>query len=289
MKFILNRIYGEAARCLWYSIARGLKGEFDILFTAGFIYYFTGSKACENYLAKKIIIKYWKGNYFDCEGVKFYANPDTDGIIIFREMRDILFPHLFKTGPKCPYYFEFPYENKFIQIKPGDLVIDAGANIGMFSALAAYKGARVIAFEPMPSNLSYLNQTAALNPGVTPVPSALHEQSGELHFSQSEVNNIGSFTGNKIATSQSIPVKCITLDAYVKQNHIKKIDFIKADIEGAERNLLNGARETLKTMKPRLAICTYHYPEDPDLLKQIILEANPAYEIYQGKMKLFAR
>jgi hypothetical protein len=74
----------------------------------------------------------------------------------------------------------------------------------------------------------------------------------------------------------------------VKQKNLKKINFIKADIEGAERDMLRGAKETLRTMHPKLAICEYHLPDDPEVLEAIIKEANPNYVIEHKYMKLYA-
>lgn len=48
------------------------------------------------------------------------------------------------------------------------------------------------------------------------------------------------------------------------------------------------AKETLAKFAPKLAICTYRYPEDPKILADIILKTNPTYKIVQRKMKLFA-
>ena len=79
-----------------------------------------------------------------------------------------------------------------------------------------------------------------------------------------------------------------TIDAFVKENGILNIDFIKADIEGAERDMLYGARETLKYHAPKLAICTYHRADDPEILEKIIRDANPNYTIVQKRYKLYA-
>ncbi|MDR1986982.1 MAG: FkbM family methyltransferase, partial [Treponema sp.] len=79
-----------------------------------------------------------------------------------------------------------------------------------------------------------------------------------------------------------------SLDAFVEKNKIKKIDFIKADIEGSERDMLHGAVNVLKNFAPKLAICTYHLPDDPEVLSKKILDANPRYKIIHLRKKLFA-
>jgi hypothetical protein len=60
------------------------------------------------------------------------------------------------------------------------------------------------------------------------------------------------------------------------------------DIKGAERDMLRGATNVLKTFAPKLAICTYHLPDDPEVLEQIIKEANPKYKVVHIRKKLFA-
>jgi FkbM family methyltransferase len=91
--------------------------------------------------------------------------------------------------------------------------------------------------------------------------------------------NIGS-----VGTKETITVT--TLDKFANDENIKKIDFIKADIEGAERDMLAGARNVLKEFAPKLAVCTYHLPDDHIILKEIILDANPNYKIVQRKCKM---
>ena len=76
-------------------------------------------------------------------------------------------------------------------------------------------------------------------------------------------------------------VKVTTIDQFVSENQIRKVDFIKADIEGTERYMLKGATETLR-------ICTYHLKDDPLVLDSIIKEANPAYTVMHTRHKLFA-
>lgn len=83
-------------------------------------------------------------------------------------------------------------------------------------------------------------------------------------------------------------VPTITIDEFVKSNQIEKVDFIKADIEGAERLMLEGAQETLLKHAPKLSLCTYHLPDDKKVLAELILRANSKYTIQYHWEKLYA-
>jgi len=108
-----------------------------------------------------------------------------------------------------------------------------------------------------------------------------------INISISE-NNCGANSVVLKRDAESEEIEIITLDKYVEDNQLERIDFIKADIEGAERNMLKGASHVLKTFAPKLAICTYHLPDDPEILEKLILEANPHYTLVHLKNKLFA-
>jgi hypothetical protein len=86
----------------------------------------------------------------------------------------------------------------------------------------------------------------------------------------------------------SVEVDTMSLDAFVEEYHIERIDFIKADIEGAERLMLQGARNVLRRFALKLSLCTYHLPDDPQVMEQLILEANPRYTIEHKWYKLYA-
>lgn len=172
-------------------------------------------------------------------------------------------------------------------LQKGDVVIDAGANLGIFSAYAAAKGCIVHAFEPVPMLAVCLEKTAALYPGQINVhPEALGDKDDVVEFTASPAALIGNhiMTGPQIqnavdGTSGQIQVKMVAIDAFIAEKRISRIDFIKADIEGAERLMLRGAAESLLKYAPRMAICSYHLPDDPQVLEAIIRECNPRYHI----------
>ena len=78
------------------------------------------------------------------------------------------------------------------------------------------------------------------------------------------------------------------MDTFVEENKLPSVDFIKADIEGAERYMLMGAKRVLKEFAPKIAICTYHLPDDPKVLRELILDANPNYIIEEKFKKMYA-
>lgn len=189
-------------------------------------------------------------------------------------------------------YNEGPYEFDQIRLKKGDYVFDCGANLGLFSAIAAAKGCKVFAFEPMPAVLEELKITASNNDGICVYPFALADESKEINIEYS------SFTGSTIKEERierkrnedfkKITVQCKTIDDFVEEHGIEKVDFIKADIEGAEREMLRGAMKTMKRFAPKLAICTYHLADDKEVLEKIIKEANPEYCVIHKWKKLYA-
>lgn len=86
---------------------------------------------------------------------------------------------------------------------------------------------------------------------------------------------------NRVTESEeesSATIKSVALDAYFA-NKGDKPTFIKADIEGAERDMLLGARNIIMAYKPRLAVCIYHRIEDLYEIPMQCHEMNPAYKM----------
>jgi FkbM family methyltransferase len=245
----------------------------------------------------KYFLKYFDGKIFDFNGIKLpdFRNEKSIFKSFYPVYEDVFYIYLkygddyssglmHKINP-CMNEGAYCYSGKDgadITIKKGDVVIDVGAWIGDFSAYASKKGAKVYAFEPEPSNLKWLKKTANLNKNIKVIALGLGNEEKRMGFaSRSEGSSID-------ATSTQNLIKVTTLDKFVKENNITKLDFIKSDIEGFERNLLLGAKHVLKNLRPKLSICTYHYPDDPEVLAKIIKEANPSYKIIQVKKKLYA-
>ncbi|MDR2179729.1 MAG: FkbM family methyltransferase [Synergistaceae bacterium] len=175
-----------------------------------------------------------------------------------------------------------------VTVEAGDIVFDVGSWIGDFAAYASAKGAFTYAFEPSDAVYHYLLKTAELNKNIYPVKKGLGDVQTIAAFTY-DIDNSGAnaiVSGN--FTNKEQMVEITTIDAFVEENNLACVDFIKADIEGHERYMLKGAKKTLRKFAPKLAICTYHLPDDPQVLAKIIKDCNPAYNIVQKKKKLYA-
>lgn len=141
--------------------------------------------------------------------------------------------------------------NKKADIK---IAFDIGANIGKYSTdLINTLNCEVYAFEPAPETFTHLENTARQFPSLHPVHSAISDFDGTaILFSDighSENASLAAEAMYNPDTSEGVPV--CTIDTFVSKRPIERIDFIKIDTEGFEREVLRGMQDTLRTFKPR--------------------------------------
>jgi FkbM family methyltransferase len=134
-------------------------------------------------------------------------------------------------------------------LQSADVFVDIGANIGYFSCFARALGKRVLAVEPMPSNLNCLLQNIEINTGsaVEVYPVALSKEVGVLRLygaSSTGASLVHSWAGASTLVSRLVPVT--TLDNLLSNRFSEHRLLIKMDVEGAEYGVLLGALETLK-------------------------------------------
>jgi len=142
------------------------------------------------------------------------------------------------------------------QIGPNDLVVDIGANIGVFSLFAAIQtGNKVYAFEPCSENIAYLRKNMHTN-GVQNVEEreiAVSDQIGfkKLYLARNPAAHY-LLSNHKFDKKQGnyTNSRTTTLQAIVDNNNLKQIDFLKMDCEGPEGDILMSTpREYLRKVK----------------------------------------
>lgn len=139
-------------------------------------------------------------------------------------------------------------------VKNGDTVLDVGANIGFYSILFSKivgNTGRILAFEPtlhygkvLEKNLKTNN---IQNCEIIRVGLSNIKQKLKIHIGPSSATI--HVPGGGFSTSQEI-INLISLDDYIKENNIDKIDFIKVDIDGHEPFFFKGALKTIQRYEP---------------------------------------
>lgn len=186
---------------------------------------------------------------------------DTNGKVTYKTAFQNLF--LVTNEALYPIVDDFNYYQHFYKVKNEDIVIDAGANCGhlsvFFSKLVGQNG-KVFAFEPDKFNINRIKHNMSLNPDLTDnivIQDLLLWDKNEL-IDFYEAGTVGSSAVWMPDKEHCVKKQAVTIDDWVKDNVITKLDFIKMDIEGAEIEALDGCVETIKKLKPNFAIASYH-------------------------------
>lgn len=156
-----------------------------------------------------------------------------------------------------------PYETSLVLslLRPGDVFLDVGANIGYFTVLAASlvgeEGA-VFAFEPDPDNYRLLLANAELNGlehCITAVEAALSDAAGEgqLYLSEDNLGDHQVYAGDGLRSS--LPIALCQGSQYLA-GRLQRLDLVKVDTQGSEFQVIAGLMPLLAALdaKPRLII-----------------------------------
>jgi FkbM family methyltransferase len=174
---------------------------------------------------------------------------------------DSVFGYLYLYG-----FLEEDLTNAFTSlVKEGMTVLDIGAHVGYFSALASVlvgKSGSVHAFEATPRTYNLLHENMQQFKNVKTNHAAVWSEKKDLDFFDYGpfYAQCNSFTKAKLTKEilkktkpEKIVVKTVTIDTYCKTNRVKP-DFIKIDAESAEYEILRGMQDVLKKYKPILSL-----------------------------------
>jgi FkbM family methyltransferase len=129
-------------------------------------------------------------------------------------------------------------------IRPGDVVIDAGAHIGAVSRLFAERGARVLAFEPHPQAFAALRLMSQAWPAIEPINKALADRNGTapLYFHRRGHGLAWAESASLMRDKRNVdPAQCVEVETVRLADvvaDVGRVRFIKMDIEGAEYAVL---------------------------------------------------
>lgn len=188
-------------------------------------------------------------------GIDIVVPLQDNGLVCFINTKDLIGWKIFFTGE---------YErgtNRVLEqyVKDGDVVIEAGANMGSETLLLSRLtgNGKVYGFEPNPYTFDRLKTNVSINElaNVEVYDLAVGEKNGEISFNIYPKNFCNAGMSSKYMDTpltRKITVNQQTLDSFVESHNINKVDFLKMDIQGAEMDLLAGAATMIARFKPTI-------------------------------------
>jgi len=181
------------------------------------------------------------------------------------------------------------YSREPCGIRPGDVVLDCGANVGTYTRQALDAGAKiVVAIEPIPANVECLRRNFRQEIAADKViiyPKGVWNETTQLTAWLHRNSVLDSFVmknrPEEGGNNGKIVLPVTTIDFVIEDLNLERVDFIKMDIEGAEEQALTGAIKTLPRFRPRLAIATENLPSDQYRIPETVRRA------WGGYRKLF--
>jgi FkbM family methyltransferase len=172
-------------------------------------------------------------------------------------------------------------------IRMGDVVLDCGANIGVYTREALDEGAsQVIAIEPAPVNVECLRRNFAREieeKRVVVAAVGVWDKDDVLPLYEDPDNSGADSFIIRAATDRiTTNIPLTSIDKLSKQLRLPRVNYIKMDIKGATARALNGARGVLMSQRPRLALSTEELEDNPVEIRSLVLSLQPSYRMACG-------
>ena len=178
-----------------------------------------------------------------------------------------------ESRPQHWHYYEIPQT----AVARGDVVVDCGSAEGLFAFRHQHTADRIYVLEPLPLFIDSLEALFGQKSNVVILPVAAGAACEKAYINVTSDDTIlnGTITQHGY-NNEAIEVDVVTIDSLFADRGIA-IDYLKADIEGFEENMIRGALETIRLSKPKIAITTYHKGQDYKKLIELIKNVVPEY------------
>jgi FkbM family methyltransferase len=160
------------------------------------------------------------------------------------------------------------YEIPETSVRNGDVVVDCGASEGLFALTVMDRASRVYAFEPSELFIAAMQRTFA-GTNVILERTLLGARTGTVGFVDESLRS-------RADVDSTLQRPVVTLDAWSERTG-SRIDYIKADVEGSELDLIEGGLSVIERNRPRIAIAVYHQPHDWQTIISRLRQVVPEY------------
>lgn len=168
------------------------------------------------------------------------------------------------------------FDQDLLRCDQDEVLVDCGAYEGdsiqdYISVYGKRNYKRIYAYEIVPQTMERMKNNLAEYENVIYCAKGVSNKNGEMYLDDTVAGQ-----GARISDTGKTRVEVVTLDEDVQE----PVTLIKMDIEGAEKEALEGARKHIINERPRLLISTYHCPEDLFRIPEIIDEMRDDYKYY---------
>jgi len=174
-----------------------------------------------------------------------------------------------------------------------NVCIDVGANIGLASLYLSNFCKQVYAIEPSPETYKALVMNASLSRNIKTFNHAIHVENSTLQLlgynnEPPQATHPNTDTKNRPVLTSEIYVPCKTLETFMDENNIEKVDVLKIDVEGSEYEIF--CDETFKKVAPRIdcIVGETHYTGEfaiPQLVEFLLREQGYKFRFIRGNRK----
>lgn len=201
--------------------------------------------------------------------------------VSLENMGDSLFPIV------CEIFYDKIYERDYVRVELNDVVVDIGANYGVFSLYSQkFKPKKVFALEPIKSTFNKMSENLK-SYGVTCINKAIGSKDGFEHFAVTDVNgnnfsynNLDAYHPSQVIGDET--VESITFNSFINENNIKYIDFLKVDCEGGELHLFENIDKYFLSNHIKKIAIEYHSKSIFDFLIETLTKNNFIIEDTNG-------
>lgn len=186
--------------------------------------------------------------------------------------------------------FKVPYLDYVDKNFKGNVILEGGVSDGIdsvhFYNFFNNENLKIYGFEPFIEAFEASpNRQFLIKKGMEIFPWALWDENKDLTFNKNKYSSSTSCvirSGSSPANVDYTTVKGLKIDSFVEDKGIDSINLLKLDIEGAEMEALNGAKEMIRKYKPQLAISIYHKKEHLFEIPEFLKELHPDYKFKLG-------
>jgi len=146
-------------------------------------------------------------------------------------------------------------------LKEGMICLDIGSNIGYYALLESQlvgQNGKIFAIEPSPLNYKFLERNSKMQEpfNITTFNFAASNKTSKLNFLLDDNSNHSRVIDDNenISSDSIIEISAKKIDDFIQEQRITKCDLFRMDVEGHEAEIYEGARDSIKQLRPRLVI-----------------------------------